>query len=174
MPASADAAPRIRPPTTNLRAPFRFAAEARRALLEAKFRGVTRLIEPLAEAAARAVPLHWRIDVVAPLPLHRTRERKRGFNQAEIAARVVARDLDLPLDRSLLRRVRQRPAQAGLSAQRRATNLRGVFRVAGEPPERVLLVDDITTTGSTFAAAAAVLRGAGVSTVYALAIGRED
>ena len=162
------------PAYAHLRAPFRFTAETRRALLEAKFRGVTKLIEPLASAAARAVPLHWRIDAVVPIPLHRSRERRRGFNQAEIAARVVARDLDVPLARSLLRRVRETPPQASLSAGRRATNLRGAFAVTEEPPERVLLVDDVTTTGSTFDEAAGVLRRAGVATVYALAIGRED
>jgi ComF family protein len=135
---------------------------------------VTKLIEPLAGAAARAVPLHWRIDAVVPVPLHRSRERRRGFNQAEIAARVVARHLDVPLARSLLRRVRETPPQASLPAGRRATNLRGGFAVTEEPPERVLLVDDVTTTGSTFDEAASVLRRAGVATVYALAIGRED
>jgi hypothetical protein len=56
------------------------------AALETKFRGVTKLIEPLAGAAARAVPLHWRIDAVVPVPLHRARERRRGFNQAESVA----------------------------------------------------------------------------------------
>ena len=55
----------------HLRTPFRFTAETRRALLEEKFPGVTKLIEPLAGAAARAVPLHWRIDAVVPVPLHR-------------------------------------------------------------------------------------------------------
>lgn len=164
----------IAPAFDHLRAPFRFTAGTRRALLEAKFRGVTKLIEPLAGAAARAVPLHWRIDAVTPVPLHRARERRRGFNQAEIAARVVARDLDVPLERSLLRRVRETSPQAALSAGRRATNLRGAFAVAGEPPERVLLVDDVTTTGATFDEAAGALRRAGASMIYALAIGRED
>lgn len=162
------------PSYAHLRAAFRFTGALRRALLEAKFRGVTRLIEPLAGAAARAVPLHWRIDAVVAVPLHRSRERRRGFNQAQIAARVVARDLDLPLERSLLLRVRETPPQAALSARRRATNLRGAFAVAGEAPERVLLVDDVTTTGATFDHAASVLRAAGAATVYALAIGRED
>jgi len=87
---------------------------------------------------------------------------------------VVARDLDVPLDRSLLRRVRETQPQAALSAGRRVTNLRGAFAVVGEPPEQVLLVDDVTTTGSTFDEVAGVLRRAGAATVYALAIGRED
>ncbi|HJM75085.1 MAG TPA: hypothetical protein QGI71_04365 [Dehalococcoidia bacterium] len=115
-------------------------------MLEAKFRGVIRLIEPLAGTAARAVPLHWRIDVVVPVPP----------------------------DRSLLRRVRETPPQTALSASRQATNLRGAFAVVGAPPERVLLVDNVTTTESTFDEAAGALLRARAATVYALAIGCED
>jgi predicted amidophosphoribosyltransferase len=56
-------------------------------LIEAKFRGVTRLIEPLAHATPLSVPLDWGIDLVVTIPLHSTRERRRGYNKAEIAAR---------------------------------------------------------------------------------------
>ena len=84
------------PSYAHLRAAFRFTGALRRALLEAKFRGVTRLIEPLAEAAARAVPLHWRIDAVVAVPLHRSRERRRGFNQAQIAAQLNAEGVCAP------------------------------------------------------------------------------
>ena len=157
-----------------LRAPFRFSGPARRALLEAKFRGVTRLLEPLAAAAAAIVPRGWGPDVVVPVPLHAGRQRRRGYNQSELAARTVARSLGLPLDGSLLLRVRPAPPQAGLSAEERLTNLRDVYAGAGLPPERVLLVDDVTTTGATFEAAAAALRRAGAGTVYALALARED
>jgi ComF family protein len=157
-----------------LRTPLRFTGDARRALLEAKFRGVTRLIDPLAALAARAVPLHWQIDAVVPVPLHRSRQRERGYNQAEIAAQVVARDLELPLDPSLLRRERRTPAEAHLDAAGRARNLRGAFAVDGPPPPAVMVVDDITTTGSTFEEAANTLRAAGAATVYALALARED
>jgi ComF family protein len=120
------------------------------------------------------VPLHWQIDAVVPVPLHRSRQRRRGYNQAEIAARVVARDLGLPLDSSLLRRERQTPAQAHLDAEARAQNLRGAFVVEGTPPPAVLVVDDITTTGSTFEEAALTLRAAGAARAYALALARED
>lgn len=165
----------VAPPSYEaLRTPLRFRGDARRALLEAKFRGVTRLIGPLAVLAARVVPLHWQIDAVVPVPLHPSRQRERGYNQAEIAAKAVAHDLALPLDTSLLRRVRRTPAQAHLGAEARGHNLRGAFAVEGAPPSTVLLVDDITTTGSTFEEAASTLRAAGAATVYALALARED
>lgn len=115
----------------------------------------------------------WAADVVAPVPLHASRQRRRGYNQSEIAARTVAGLLDLSLERLLLR-VRSTPPQVGLGAAARATNLRDAFAVAGGSPERVLLVDDVTTTGATMEAAAEALRRAGAGVVYALALARED
>ena len=157
-----------------LRIPYRFAGPVRRAVLEAKFRGVTQLLEPLAGAAAGVVPRGWEIDAVIAVPLHPRRERRRGYDQAELIARVVARRLELPLMTAVLRRRRSTAPQAGLGAADRATNLRDAFVAAGMPPRAVLLVDDVTTTGSTFEAAAQALRAAGTERVYALALARED
>ena len=162
------------PPFAALRTPFRFAGAARRALLEAKFRGMTGLLEPMATAAAAVVPASWAVEAVVPVPLHPGRQRRRGYNQAEVAARTVAAELGVPLKRSLLWRVRATPPQAALDARARGRNLRGAFVVAGWPPPRVLLVDDVTTTGATFEAAAAALSRAGAEAVYALALARED
>lgn len=162
------------PSFAGLRTPLRFTGATRRALLEAKFRGVTRLLEPLALAAAQLVPAAWGVEAVVPVPLHPGRQRRRGYNQSQVAAAAVARALDLPIERSLLWRVRATPPQAGLSAEERATNLRGAFVAAGWPPARLLLVDDVTTTGATFEAGATALRRAGAEAVYALALARED
>ena len=161
-------------PFAALRMPFRFVGAARRALLEAKFRGMTGLLEPMATAAATVVPASWAVDAVVAVPLHPGRQRRRGYNQAEVAARAVAAELDAPLERSLLWRVRATPPQVGLDARARGRNLRGAFAVAGWSPSRVLLVDDVTTTGATFETAAAALRRAGAEAVYALALARED
>ena len=157
-----------------LRAPFRFEGLARRALLEAKFRGITAHLEPIGHAAAAVVPEDWRPDVVVPVPLGRRRERTRGFNQAREAARAVAEALDVPLRDDLARRGRETAPQATLDAATRRLNLRGAFEVTGTPPPRVLVVDDVTTTGQTLSEVAAALRSAGASTVYALAMARED
>lgn len=165
------------PAFDGLRTPFQFAGDARRAVLEAKFRGVTALLPPLARAAAAVVPAEWAVEVVIPIPLARRRRRTRGYNQAEIAARELARSLGVSLDLHRLSRVRETPAQAGLGAAERATNLRDAFvaRDSDSPaPKRVLLVDDVTTTGATFEAAARALRASGVRQVYALALARED
>ena len=71
-----------------LRAPFRFDGVPRRALLEAKFAGISALLEPLAEAAA-VVPPNWLIDAVAPVPLHPRCERQRGYNQPALLLRLL-------------------------------------------------------------------------------------
>ena len=157
-----------------LRAAFRFDGLARRALLEAKFRGVTAHLDPLGRAAAAAVPAGWRPDVVVPVPLGRRRERTRGFNQAREVARAVAEVLAVPLADGLVRRARETPPQAMLDAEARRTNLREAFILDGTPPPRVLVVDDVSTTGATLGAVAAVLRRGGARFVGALAVARED
>lgn len=162
------------PDFDELRAAYRFEGAARRALLEAKFRGVTALLEPLALAAARVVPAEWAPEAVVPVPLAPRRRRRRGFNQAELIARAVAERLDLPLRTDLVRRVRETPAQTALSAEARERNLEAAFAVEGPPPARLLLVDDVTTTGATLSTIARALKAAGAERVYALAVARED
>jgi len=162
------------PAFNGLRAPFRFEGDARRVVLEAKFRGVTSHLRPLGQAAADLVPPEWRFDVVVGVPMSGSRMRRRGYNQAEVLAAEVGRALDVRVRRGLLRKVRNTPAQAGLSAERRAHNLAGAFAVRGVPPEGVLVVDDVTTTGATLSTVAAALKAAGAERVYGLAVARED
>lgn len=113
-----------------------------------------------------------RLDVVAPVPLAWTRRLARGYNQAEAIARPLAAALGLPY-RELLRR-RPRPRQALLSRDERRRNLRGAFtaRPGLGPGTRVLLVDDVMTTGATLTAATAVLGRAGAGRVLVAVIAR--
>lgn len=112
-------------------------------------------------------------DLIAPVPLHRTRLRERGFNQAALLARAVSRASGAALDLGLLVRNRETVSQASLREIERRRNLRGAFslrprrRVAGL---RVLLVDDVCTSGSTADACARVLRTAGAASVDVAAV----
>ena len=180
-------AARVRRRHRDLRAPFLFDGAARRALLEAKFAGVSALRAPLAREAAALVPAAWAPEAVAAIPLHPARQRRRGYNQAALAAAEVARVLDVPATPTLLRRVRATAAQARLHREERIENVRGAFTLdgtvegaaargaaGGAVPRAVLLVDDVSTTGATLGAAAAALRAAGARRVWALALARED
>jgi predicted amidophosphoribosyltransferase len=110
------------------------------------------------------------IAAVVPVPLHRQRLRQRGFNQAEVIARWVANRIGVPLQPDWLTRVRRTPAQASLGRAARLANLDSAFRAApGTAGQALLVVDDVVTTGATFAACAKVLPGARCVTFAALA-----
>ncbi|MCG8275157.1 ComF family protein [Stenotrophomonas sp. NLF4-10] len=105
-------------------------------------------------------------QALVPVPLHRSRLRQRGYDQALELARPLARHLQLPLLAGL-RRVRATAAQSELDAATRRRNLRAAFVAAGPLPPHVALVDDVMTTGATLHAAARALRRAGVTRVDA-------
>ena len=114
-------------------------------------------------------------DAVFPVPLHRKRERERGYNQAELIAQPLAKLLDLPCETSVLERKRPRPDKHILSLKERWDSVRGAFATQnGSKVDklRVLLVDDVFTTGATLNACAKVLRKAGAKSVIGLTIAR--
>jgi ComF family protein len=105
-------------------------------------------------------------DIVLPIPLHRTRLRSRGYNQAYELARPVARRTGLAVDPWRLQRVRKTPSQTDLPRRQRAKNVRGAFAVCGDVDDlRIALVDDVMTTGHTASAAADALLKAGARSV---------
>jgi ComF family protein len=114
-------------------------------------------------------------SLILPVPLHRNRLRQRGFNQAVILARAVAKRFSLPLDFMMLRRHLLTAPQVGLGRKDRLANVRGAFSVrkpAKIAGRRILLVDDVYTTGSTLSECATVLMRADAEAVAVLTLAR--
>lgn len=113
------------------------------------------------------------LPVVAPVPLHASRLRERGYNQSLLIARALARVLDLPVEDRALKRVRATETQTNLDSAQRGENVEGAFVGRRRDPVRgrtVLLVDDVVTTGATANACAAALLEAGASEVVVAAV----
>lgn len=149
--------------------PFDYEGVARAMIRSLKFRHTLALAPRMAEHIAPLLAAR-ELDAVYPVPLHRSRLRSRGFNQAEAILEALARD---PAPGGL-HRIRKTPAQYGLGARDRARNVAGAFRYDG--PELtgtvVGLLDDVITTGVTANECARVLRDMGARKVYVIAFAR--
>ncbi len=141
-----------------------------------KYDGMKPLSKPLGEYLSRALPLDEPFDAVVPMPLHWRRRFDRGFNQAALLAKEVACRRKIPV-LNAVRRVRATKSQIGLSNSKRRLNVRGAFRAGrGKPLAglRILLIDDVMTTGATASACGSVLKRAGAKSVTLLTLARVD
>ncbi len=140
-----------------------------------KFRGRLNIARLLGQYLAAAIgdlgtPLP---EVLVPVPLHRARLAERGYNQALEIARILGRELGIPVDARCCSRVQATQPQAGLDERARRHNIRGAFAAADTLPWRHLaLLDDVVTTGSTVSEASRVLLGAGAERVEVWAVAR--
>lgn len=140
-----------------------------------KYQGKVSLAAPLAALMIARLPPLDSIDVIMPVPLHSARLRQREFNQSLLLADHIGRRLDVPVAYTDLIRTAPTPAQTTLSRESRQKNLRRAFAVRRPDAivnKRILLIDDVFTTGTTVNECAKALRRAGSSDVFALTLGR--
>lgn len=164
-------------PLTLAVAAFAYRGPVRRSLAALKYTGASRLAPVL---AATAVPAFERLGsisgggVLVPVPVHRDRLRERGYNQTELIARALGKEVGQSVA-ALLERTRATTRQHRLDRAARLANLRDAFRVRARAPVPTvaIVVDDIITTTATMAACASVLLDAGVDAVYGFAVARE-
>ncbi len=155
-----------------------FDGALKEAIHQLKYNSRVVLADPLAEIMVRSFPdtrLVGKIDVVVPIPIHHSRYLERGFNQAEELASRFSKCLGLTLSKNALVKTKKTPHQVGLPHELRFINVQGVFRVnnpASIAEKRVLLIDDVFTTGSTLNEAAKALTDAGAISVYAYTLAR--
>lgn len=125
----------------------------------------------IAAVYSREIIRNWGVEIIIPIPLHRKRMEKRGYNQAELIAEALGKTLCIPVDSRLMKRkVNTRP-QKELDYRERKQNMKNAFFLKGENRyRRILLVDDIYTTGSTIEAAAELLKRNGAENVFFLTI----
>ena len=151
---------------------FRYGGPIADAIHRFKYRGRSDLDGALGSLMAE-VAVQWagEIDVVVPVPLHWRRRRWRGYDQAALLAKRVARSLDVPVLLRGLRRTRHTSTQIDLPPHERKRNVAGAFAPGPLPgASRVLLIDDVRTTGATLEAASRGLRAGGVAEVRTLVL----
>jgi ComF family protein len=149
-----------------------------RAVVMLKYQRVTPLASWFADrlvSVVRQNAAEYAADVIVPVPLHPARQRERGYNQAELIARALARRLGLPCRSHLLVRTRPRPEKRRLTVRERWQSVRNAFDMrqgAQVDKRRVLLLDDVLTTGATLDACSRALREAGAAYVAAITVAR--
>ena len=153
------------------RAPLRYEGVGKEIVHTLKYRGYRKVVARLATPLMLQALGDGRFDAVVPVPLHRSRLRKRGFNQAGLLALGVAAEINAPVS-DTLKVVRSTRDQVELSAAQRRANVAGAYSARKPLFGRVLLVDDVFTTGATMSACAGTLVRAGAREVHALSLCR--
>ena len=159
-----------------IRAPYLYEGPVRELIHALKYGNVRAAAPELGWLLALYMEsLDLRPDVLVPVPLHRRRERERGYNQSELLAKGLSERAYVPAQPELLRRTRNSPPQVAMRGpEERRRNIEGTF----ESPSQlnavtVVLIDDVVTTGSTMSACAAALKDAGAGSVWGVALARQ-
>ena len=162
-------------PFNGITAPYRWTGVVQELVYSLKYRNVRASAPRLARLmSAHLAETSISPDIITPVPLHLTRERERGYNQSELLATGISKSTGIPMANGLLARVRNTPPQVSMSTpEERRRNVVGAFECGGDAAgKRVLLVDDVVTTGATVAECSAQLRQAGAASIWVLSLGR--
>lgn len=165
-----------RPAYATARSAFQYDEASRPMILAFKHGGHTDRVDFFAAQLHRAgrVALS-EADLIMPVPLHRLRLLQRRFNQSALLARALSKRCGVPVDPHTLLRIRRTPSQGGLSAKGRRRNVQGAFTVSDKTHikgQRIVLIDDVMTTGATLESCARTLKRAGAARVDVLCLAR--
>lgn len=155
-------------------APFYYKDGIDRAIRAMKFHGIRQNADFLACYMANCVKHsaeYQNANIIIPVPLHKTDRRRRGYNQSELIAKRVSKAINIPMRTDILIKERRTKKQHDLSYEERLSNLNGAFSVKDKGAlsgKRIILIDDVFTTGSTMSACAKALKSGGAAAVYGL------
>ena len=165
----------VPPAFETVRAVYVMEAGARQLVHQLKYEGMTALAEPMGVRLAE--PATAEGDLVVPVPLHRSRLRSRGYNQSALLGKAFAQTIRLPFDAAAARRVRAtKPLAKSMHRSERRAIVAGAFAAIPErvKDRRILLVDDVVTTGATLDSCATALLEAGAANVRCVTFARAD
>jgi competence protein ComFC len=150
-----------------------FTGPIRKALHAIKYRNDQSLASAVSQLSMPFWPIRdWGIHLIAPVPLGKKREGRRGYNQALLLAKALSEYTNIPIRSDLVYRVKETRSQVGLSYAERQTNLTDAFQAVPVPEGRILLVDDVCTTGATLQMSGCALQRAGAESVYGISVAR--
>ena len=115
--------------------------------------------------------IRWNADLIVPVPLHRLKKAERGYNQSDYIAKGLSKELNIPFKSHLIKRIRHTETQTHLNLIERKENVKNAFKVTRKNEifgKRIIIVDDVVTTGSTISECALVLKEAGAEKIFAL------
>ncbi len=163
------------PPYRALRSWGKYGGPLRNAIVRLKYKSDMGMGEVLSKHLIKLYnDVKWEVDLVTAVPLSANRQKQRGYNQAGLLARPLAYAISKPYTPNILLRTRDTPSQVHLTAQQRRTNLLNAFSASAPivHGKVVLVIDDVTTTGSTISACAQALSQAGAAEVYGITLAR--
>jgi ComF family protein len=138
-----------------------------------KYENLPELCHPLGQRLiARLKDVDWEIDIIVPIPMHPTRLKSRGYNQAQLLAEVVSAELSIPHLPTAVERIKETISQVGLNEEERLKNVANTFSANVDiiADKNILLVDDVCTTGATITACTDAAMAAGANKIYGLTV----